>query len=373
MVETAKFEFYDNYFTVGGEFKALFMSTVEALDSSGCSFNPTKSLCSPSVFNTAITRAKSLIVAIGNPYTLMSMEEKMDTDKLCWAHYLRRCFETQTVVAGEGINQESLQELRHFVDQKLQMTMSLEQAVPQLIVRERVEEKPKPLSVSSKPLFTPVSKTTSVQIRANNSVQVGASKEPSKQGASPMKEVSSRSSFRVSTFVPSGKDIYIGLSLQGATNQNTNIKITGPFLNESQALSNPQSPQQQVKPDITETGNEGCILRLPPLHQAGVFAVIVNSYASSGMFFVNIFDPYAVRLRGQVTCTVNQEQQWVADCTRAGPGILVATVNNTNIPVNYSSSGQHVIAFTPISAGLYTLEVTYNGHDTGNTQRFNVQ
>ena len=43
----------------------------------------------------------------------------MDTDKQCWAHYLHRCFETETVMAGEGIEQESLQELQHFVNQKL--------------------------------------------------------------------------------------------------------------------------------------------------------------------------------------------------------------------------------------------------------------
>ena len=107
-------------FLIGREFEAIFISTVEALDPSGCSLNPTKSLCSPSVFNTVITRARSLVVAIGNPYVLMSTEKKMpDKDKQCWAHYLHRCFETETVKAGEGIKSESLQELQRFVNQKL--------------------------------------------------------------------------------------------------------------------------------------------------------------------------------------------------------------------------------------------------------------
>ena len=101
---------------------ALFMSTVDSLDPSGCSYNPTKSLCSPSVFNTAITRAKSLIVAVGNPYTLMTVEENMGTDKQCWAEYLSCCFKTNTVVARNGVSDDvALQELRCFVGQRVQL------------------------------------------------------------------------------------------------------------------------------------------------------------------------------------------------------------------------------------------------------------
>ena len=98
------------------------MSTVEAIDASGCSFNPTKSLCTPSVFNTAITRAKSLIVAVGNPYILMrmeKMEKKMGNNKQCWAEYLHRCFEMGTTVAGEGITQNAIKNLKEFVENQL--------------------------------------------------------------------------------------------------------------------------------------------------------------------------------------------------------------------------------------------------------------
>ena len=100
------------------------MSTVESLNPSGCPYNPTKSLCSPIVFNTAITRAKSLIVAVGNPYTLMTVEENMVTgaenmgkNKHCWAEYLYHCFERSTIVASQDAN---LQELKVFVKQILQ-------------------------------------------------------------------------------------------------------------------------------------------------------------------------------------------------------------------------------------------------------------
>ena len=43
----------------------------------------------------------------------------MDTGKQCWAHYLHKCFKTETIKAGEGIKSESLQELQRFVNQKL--------------------------------------------------------------------------------------------------------------------------------------------------------------------------------------------------------------------------------------------------------------
>ena len=95
------------------------MSTVESLDSSGCSSNPTKSLCSPSVFNTAITRAKSLIVAVGNPYTLMAVEENMDNSKQCWPEYLNHCFKEDTFVPMKGTSNEALEELKLCVMEKL--------------------------------------------------------------------------------------------------------------------------------------------------------------------------------------------------------------------------------------------------------------
>ena len=73
------------------------MSTVESVDpESGQSANPTKSLCSPYVFNTAITRAQSLVVASGNPFTLLAVEAKMPQPKHCWREFIRRCKENKT-------------------------------------------------------------------------------------------------------------------------------------------------------------------------------------------------------------------------------------------------------------------------------------
>ena len=103
----------------GSEFKAVFMSTVESLNQSGLPYHPTKSLCSPSVFNTAITRATSLIIAVGNPYTLMAVEKKMDKDNRCWEEYLRQCFEANTFVGIDGASDSVIHELRHLVEEKV--------------------------------------------------------------------------------------------------------------------------------------------------------------------------------------------------------------------------------------------------------------
>ena len=91
----------------GREFRVLFLSTVESVDPvSGQSTNPTKSLCNPYVFNTAITRAQSLVVAAGNPFTLLEVEAKMPQPKCCWREFLRRCKRNKTCFVM-GIGQDS--------------------------------------------------------------------------------------------------------------------------------------------------------------------------------------------------------------------------------------------------------------------------
>ena len=74
----------------------MFVSTNEATDSQGYSKNPTKSMCDPFVFNTVITRAKSLFVCVGNPYFICQLEEKMKTGKRCWATYIQCCLDCET-------------------------------------------------------------------------------------------------------------------------------------------------------------------------------------------------------------------------------------------------------------------------------------
>ena len=86
----------------GQEFQALFMSTTEPVDADGNTKNPTKSPCDPYIFNTVITRSKSLVVVVGNPLALLRIEEHMEKrygEKAhCWSSYIRLCLENSTFI-----------------------------------------------------------------------------------------------------------------------------------------------------------------------------------------------------------------------------------------------------------------------------------
>lgn len=87
------------------------MSTAEPTDEVGMSKNPTKSPCEQHVFNTAITRAKSLVVCVGNPFLLLKIEQKMKNERNFWRDYMRRCIIAKTFhihdrsLAGKSITE----------------------------------------------------------------------------------------------------------------------------------------------------------------------------------------------------------------------------------------------------------------------------
>ena len=74
----------------------MFISALEATEASGATVNPTKSICDPYVFNTIITRAQSLVVCVGNPFLLLSIESHTGK-KQCWREYLKRCLEVSSL------------------------------------------------------------------------------------------------------------------------------------------------------------------------------------------------------------------------------------------------------------------------------------
>ena len=83
----------------------MFLSTVEPTTAEGASKNPTKTPCNQYVFNTALTRAKSLVVCAGNPFLLMKVEKRTkNTDKQpFWAEYIRRCIENETFIVPASL------------------------------------------------------------------------------------------------------------------------------------------------------------------------------------------------------------------------------------------------------------------------------
>lgn len=102
---------------VGREFQALFLGTIEPTDYDGMTCNPTKSICDPFVFNTAITRARSLVVCIGNPFTLLRMER--NSSKSCWKEYLHLCSMNNTLIIKECTNNHvEIQKLQTLIEGK---------------------------------------------------------------------------------------------------------------------------------------------------------------------------------------------------------------------------------------------------------------
>ena len=81
---------------VGREFRALFISALEATTACGGTMNPTKSICDQYVFSTIITRAQSLVVCVGNPFLLLSIESHTG-QRQCWREYLKRCLEVSSL------------------------------------------------------------------------------------------------------------------------------------------------------------------------------------------------------------------------------------------------------------------------------------
>ena len=87
----------------GREFRAIFISTLEVTKEDGSTLNPTKTICDKYIFNTVITRAQSLIVCVGNPFLLFSIEKctadykKHEVPVYCWREYVKRCLETSSL------------------------------------------------------------------------------------------------------------------------------------------------------------------------------------------------------------------------------------------------------------------------------------
>uniref|UniRef100_A0A1X7VHP7 DNA2/NAM7 helicase-like C-terminal domain-containing protein n=1 Tax=Amphimedon queenslandica TaxID=400682 RepID=A0A1X7VHP7_AMPQE len=99
-----------SYLIQGHEFQAVVLTTFEPLESDGTSSNPTKSLTNPQIFNTAVSRSKSFVVAVGDPFSLLKAE--MQFPDRCWKHYLRICLENNTIFFPESYKQKQRDNLK---------------------------------------------------------------------------------------------------------------------------------------------------------------------------------------------------------------------------------------------------------------------
>ncbi len=111
---------YHNNNSAGQEFVAVFLNTSEPIWEDGSTRNPTKSICDPFVFNTVLTRAKALVVAVGNPFTLLRSEQHMvemyGQKGRCWSEFLKCCLQNNTLHA---LNAAMLQRCKARLDSVL--------------------------------------------------------------------------------------------------------------------------------------------------------------------------------------------------------------------------------------------------------------
>lgn len=108
----------------------MFLSTNEPVDAHGNTRNPTKSPCDRYVFNTVLTRAKSLVVVVGSPLVLLNIEKHMIElykDKgRCWSVYLKCCLEKGTFIIPTTVegNKQKRQQFKAHLAARLQLVVS---------------------------------------------------------------------------------------------------------------------------------------------------------------------------------------------------------------------------------------------------------
>ncbi len=97
----------------------MFLSTSEPLELDGRSQDPQKSLCNPQVFNTAISRAKSHVVAIGNPFMLLKIEEIMGSRRKCWREYIKLCLKCNQIFFPKNYDWRARSQIIAFIMQAI--------------------------------------------------------------------------------------------------------------------------------------------------------------------------------------------------------------------------------------------------------------
>lgn len=115
-----KFQFYiiashlkvkfKNYF-IGHEYKTVIICAYEPLEADGTSTDSTKTLVQPGIFNTVVSRSKQQVIVVGNPFRLLDLEKRMNTNPKCWNEYIKLCLENDTMLYSDDIEQSKIDRL----------------------------------------------------------------------------------------------------------------------------------------------------------------------------------------------------------------------------------------------------------------------
>ncbi len=135
----------------------MFVSTIEPLDEQGRSTNPTKSLSDKYVFNTVLTRSRSLVVAAGSPHALLHMEEQMEGNT-CWRSYIQNCVDHGTFIVPQKVEPNGNKINKYLSELKIKL-----RELNRGMSSNRTEISSKPTEISSKPMENPKAITHSPQ------------------------------------------------------------------------------------------------------------------------------------------------------------------------------------------------------------------
>ena len=81
----------------------------------GESSNPTKTLVNPHIFNTAISRSRQLVIAVGDPFRVLKTEKAMGHHtEACWREYIKLCLEKNTMFFAPNL-QPRFQKLKELL------------------------------------------------------------------------------------------------------------------------------------------------------------------------------------------------------------------------------------------------------------------
>ena len=132
--------------STGLEFRVVFLSTSEPrLYQDGAfqhvsTHNVGGSVSNQRVFNTVLTRAKSLFVAVGNPFYLLDAEQSLveagQQSVLCWKEYLKTCISRGSIVFPDNCTTKQ----RRVLLQRLYLSRSMKSNVEEDTILQRSKE-----------------------------------------------------------------------------------------------------------------------------------------------------------------------------------------------------------------------------------------
>lgn len=99
------------FITLGHEYKAVIICAYEPLEADGSSTDSTKTLVQPGIFNTVVSRSKQQVIVVGNPFRLLDLEKRMNTNPKCWNEYIKLCLENDTMLYSDDIEQSKIDQL----------------------------------------------------------------------------------------------------------------------------------------------------------------------------------------------------------------------------------------------------------------------